>query len=415
MSDNYSALARRKDVVVTGLGLVTPAGIGVEATWQGLLAGRPTAAPDPVLAGMPVDFSCRVPEFDGRELLGHRLARRLDRGAQLTIVAVREALADAGLTTADWDPARVAVVLGVGSNSLQHYPEAFRRLDAGHPDRISPLMITRSVPGMVAGEVALAIGSHGPSMTISTACASGSSALAVARDLLRGGSCDIAVAGGGESTYGAIYAATFGQMRALSTRTHDPAGASRPFDRDRDGFVLAEGAGILVLERAEHAAARRARPRARLAGVGSSSDAYHFTAPHPQGRGAADAMDAALRDAGLSPSEIGHVNAHGTSTPLNDIAESRALRQVFGTPPPVTAPKGTLGHAIGGSGGIEAACCVLSLERQVVPPTANLDVQDPGIDLDIVTKTPRDLRLTSVMTNSFGFGGQNAVAVFLRP
>ncbi|MFJ8336640.1 beta-ketoacyl-[acyl-carrier-protein] synthase family protein [Streptomyces sp. NPDC094437] len=415
MSESCSTPVRRKDVVVTGLGLVTPAGIGTEATWRGLLTGRPTATADPVLAGMPVDFSCRVPEFDGRGPLGHRLARRLDRGAQLALVAVREALTDAALAPADWDPTRVAVILGVGSNSLENYPEAFRLLAEGRVGRVSPFMITRSVPGMVAGEVALEIGARGPSLAVSTACASGTSALGIARDLLRGGSCDIAIAGGAESTYGAIYAATFGQMRALSSRSHDPAGASRPFDRDRDGFVLAEGAGVLVLERAEHAVARRVALRARLAGFGSSSDAHHFTAPHPQGRGAADAMNTALRDAGLGPHEVGHVNAHGTSTPLNDLAESRALRRVFGTPPAVTALKGTLGHAIGGSGGIEAACSVLSLERQTIPPTANLDVQDPDIDLDVVTKNPRALRLSSVMTNSFGFGGQNAVAVFTRP
>ncbi|QNP68855.1 beta-ketoacyl-[acyl-carrier-protein] synthase family protein [Streptomyces roseirectus] len=403
-----------EEVVVTGLGLVAPSGIGVEAAWEGLVGGWPTAARDPLLAGMPVDFSCRVPGFDGDERLGRQLARRLDRGTQLALVAVREALADAGLEDLGRSSVRVAVVLGVGSNSLERYPEAFGRLADGRPERISPLMITRSVPSMVPAEIALRIGARGPNLAVSTACSSGASALGVARDMLRSGSCDIAVTGGAESTCGAIYTATFGQMRALSTRTHDPAGASRPFDRDRDGFVLAEGAGVLVLERAAHALARGVRPRARFAGFGSSCDAHHPTAPHPEGRGAVQAMREAIRDAGLAPGDIGHVNAHGTSTPLNDAVEFRALRQVFSCPPAVTAPKSVLGHALGGAGGIEAVCSVLSLEKQLVPPTVNLDCQDPEIDLDIVTKVPRLMRFDAVMSNSFGFGGQNAVTVFTR-
>ncbi|MFM9607116.1 beta-ketoacyl-[acyl-carrier-protein] synthase family protein [Streptomyces niveiscabiei] len=415
MTTTTRAPVHHEDTVVTGLGLVAASGIGVEAGWNGLLEGRPTATHDPLLAGMPVDFSCRVPGFDGADRLGHRLARRLDRGTQLALVAVHEALADAGLDHAFWEPARVAVVLGVGSNSLQHYPEAFGRLAAGQPQRISPLMITRSVPSMVPAEIALQIDARGPNLAVSTACSSGTAALGVARDLLRGGSCDIAVCGGAEATHQAIYSATFGQIRALSTRKHDPAGASRPFDRDRDGFVLAEGAGVLVLERAGHAAGRGARVRARLAGFGSSCDAYHSAAPHPDGRGAVQAIRGAIRDAGLVPEEIGHVNAHGTSTPLNDTVECRALREVFRHPPAVTAPKSVLGHALGAAGGIEAVCSVLTLERHAVPPTANLDCQDPDIDLDIVTKVPRRLRAEAVMSNSFGFGGQNAVAVFTRP
>jgi 3-oxoacyl-[acyl-carrier-protein] synthase II len=400
------------DIAVTGIGLVTPAGIGADATWQGLLDGRPTAATDPGLDGLAVDFSCRVPGFEPHLLLGRSLAGRLDRFAQLALVGARAAITDAGLDSGEWDPVRVGVVLGVGSNSLERYPQEFSRLNNGRAELMSPLAVVRSVPSMAPAEVSLDLGARGPSLSVATACASGTTALGIARDLLRGGACDIVITGGAESGALPAVVACFQQMRALSRRTHDPTGASRPFDRDRDGFVLGEGAGILVLERAAHAAARRARPRALLAGFGASTDAHALTAPHPDGRGAAEAMCAALRDAGLAPVDVGHVNAHGTSTSLNDAAEFRALRDVFGTPPVVTANKSVLGHALGGAGGIEAAVTVLTLQHGMVPPTANLDTLDPDIDLDVVHKVPRPVRLRAALSNSFGFGGQNAVALF---
>ncbi|MFF7690219.1 beta-ketoacyl-[acyl-carrier-protein] synthase family protein [Streptomyces syringium] len=400
------------DVLVTGLGLVTAAGIGTRATWNGLLRARPTAATDPLLEGLPVDFSCRVPAFDGRHLLGRRLDLRLDRACKFALVAAREATADAGLDPADWDPRRVAVVLGVGTCSFDTYEAEFAALAAGNPTRLSPLAILRSVPNMIPAEVALDLGARGPCLSVSTACASGTSALGVARDLLRAGRCDIAVTGGAESTCARVPAACFHQMQALSRRRDDPVTASRPFDSDRDGFVLGEGAGILVLERGAHARARGARARARFAGYGASCDAYHPAVPHPDGRGAADAIRMALDDAGLTPSDIGHVNAHGTSTRHNDLAESRALHRTLLDQLPVTSLKGTLGHAIGAAGGIEAACTVLSLEHQLIPPTANLHRLDTGIGLDVVHTAPRPTALTAAISNSFGFGGQNAVALF---
>ncbi|MGW2601615.1 beta-ketoacyl-[acyl-carrier-protein] synthase family protein [Streptomyces klenkii] len=399
------------DVAVTGLGLVTPAGTGVAATWEGLLAGRSLAARDPLLAGLPVDFSC-ASDFDAAGALGRRPAARLERFSAMALIAAREAVADAGLDTTAWDPLRVAVVIGASSASTEHYDEAFARMAAGRPDRVSPMAIMRSIPNMPAGEAGLDLGARGPNLAVSTACASGATAIGVARDLVRAGSCDIALAGGSESLRARSTAVGFHQMRALSTRGHDPEGASRPFDADRDGFVLGEGAGVLVLERPAHARARGARPRALLRGYGASCDAHHTVAPHPDGRGAADALHAALADAGLTPADVGHVNAHGTATKINDLAEYRALARVFGTPPPVTAPKSVLGHSAGGSGGIEAACAVLTLQHQLIPPTANLDNPDPGLPLDIVRKTPRRARLTTVVSNSFGFGGQNAVLVF---
>ncbi|MFF8373179.1 beta-ketoacyl-[acyl-carrier-protein] synthase family protein [Streptomyces lydicus] len=401
-----------REVAVTGLGLVTPAGVGVAATWHGLLSGESPAARDPALDGLPVDFCCRVPGFDAAERLGRRLSWRLDRCAAMALVAAREAVADAGLGTDRWDPLRVGVVLGVGTASMERYEEEFAKLADGRATEISPLAIPRSVPNMVAGEVGMDLRVRGPNLTVSTACASGATALGTARQLLLADACDVVVAGGSESLCSRIPAACFHQMGALSRRGDDPAGASRPFDVDRDGFVLAEGAGMLVLERAEHARGRGARVRSYLAGYGASCDAYHFTAPHPEGRGAAEALSAALGDAGLEPGDIGHVNAHGTSTVLNDRAEALALRQVFRRPPPVTAVKGALGHAAGGAGAIEAACTVLALQEQVVPPTANLRCLDPDIELDVVSKVPRPVRMAAAVSNAFGFGGQNAVLVF---
>ncbi|MFI9358061.1 beta-ketoacyl-[acyl-carrier-protein] synthase family protein [Streptomyces lydicus] len=401
-----------REVAVTGLGLVTPAGVGVAATWHGLLSGESPAARDPALDGLPVDFCCRVPGFDAAERLGRRLSWRLDRCAAMALVAAREAVADAGLGTDRWDPLRVGVVLGVGTASMERYEEEFAKLAGGRATEISPLAIPRSVPNMVAGEVGMDLRVRGPNLTVSTACASGATALGTARQLLLADACDVVVAGGSESLCSRIPAACFHQMGALSRRGDDPAGASRPFDADRDGFVLAEGAGMLVLERAEHARGRGARVRSYLAGYGASCDAYHFTAPHPEGRGAAEALSAALGDAGLEPGDIGHVNAHGTSTVLNDRAEALALRQVFRRPPPVTAVKGALGHAAGGAGAIEAACTVLALQEQVVPPTANLRCLDPDIELDVVSKVPRPVRMAAAVSNAFGFGGQNAVLVF---
>ncbi|MFJ6604854.1 beta-ketoacyl-[acyl-carrier-protein] synthase family protein [Streptomyces lydicus] len=403
---------RAREVAVTGLGLVTPAGVGVAATWHGLLSGESPAARDPALDGLPVDFCCRVPGFDAAERLGRRLSWRLDRCAAMALVAAREAVADAGLGTDHWDPLRVGVVLGVGTASMERYEEEFAKLTSGRATEISPLAIPRSVPNMVAGEVGMDLRVRGPNLTVSTACASGATALGTARQLLLAEACDVVVAGGSESLCSRIPAACFHQMGALSRRGDDPAGASRPFDADRDGFVLAEGAGMLVLEQAEHARARGARVRSYLAGYGASCDAYHFTAPHPEGRGAAEALSAALGDAGLEPGDIGHVNAHGTSTVLNDRAEALALRQVFRRPPPVTAVKGALGHAAGGAGAIEAACTVLTLQEQVVPPTANLRCLDPDIELDVVSKVPRPVRMAAAVSNAFGFGGQNAVLVF---
>ncbi|ATL32288.1 beta-ketoacyl-[acyl-carrier-protein] synthase family protein [Streptomyces formicae] len=401
------------EIAVTGLGLVTPAGHTTEANWAALCRGRSLAARDPELAGLPVDFSCQVTDFDAEKELGRASARRGDRFIQFALVAARRAVADAHLDRRTWEAERVGVVLGVGSNSLSTYVTEFGHLGAGRPERVSPLALPRSVPSMAAGEVAIDLGVRGPNFTTASACASGATAIGVARDLLRSGTCDIVLAGGSESARSRMTATCFTRMRALSRRRAEPDLASRPFDARRDGFVLGEGAGVLVLERAGAARARRAPVLALLRGYGAGADAHHPLAPHPQGDGAVRAIHAALADAGCGPRDVGLVNAHGTSTPLNDAAEARALVRVFGDEgPPVTASKGVVGHALGAAGAIQAAYTVLALRHGAVPPVANFEGQDGDDKLDVVAGRPRSTRGDAGISCSFGFGGQNAVLLF---
>ncbi|MFF7245854.1 beta-ketoacyl-[acyl-carrier-protein] synthase family protein [Embleya sp. NPDC008237] len=401
------------EVAVTGLGLVTAGGIGVEATWRTLCAGVSTARRDPILAGLPVDVCCAVPGFDGDAHLGRRLSRRMDRPAQMTVVAAREALADAALDRRTWDPTRVGVIIGSGGPSMESLTEAMAKLAADRATSISPAALPRSLPNTPGTEVALDLGAQGTNFAPAAGCASGATALGIARDLVRAGTLDIAFAGGTDTMCNRITAAAFAQLGALSTRSGDPDQACRPFDADRDGFVLGEGIGILVLERLEHARARRARIRALLSGYGSANDAYHVTAPHPDGRGARLATLAALADAGWSPGDVDHINAHGTGTVLNDAAEARFLAATFDRCPPVTAVKSILGHAGGAGGAIEAAVTVLTLEQGSIPPTANHHRTDPDMDLDVVAKAPRrPTRLHTAISTSVAFGGQNAVLAF---
>ncbi|MFI1184280.1 beta-ketoacyl-[acyl-carrier-protein] synthase family protein [Streptomyces sp. NPDC020799] len=404
-----------QDVVVTGLGLVTPAGIGVTATWERVLAGIPTAATVPDLAGRPVDFACRVPAFDPARQVGQRQAWRLDRYTQFAVTAAREALTDAGLDPGTWDGSRVSVVVGSsfgGTIATQIQHERFLK---DSDTAVSSQYVPMTLPNMAAAQVALDLKAQGPVIGLSTACASGASAIATARALLRAGRADVAVAGGSDAAVTPFISAAFSRMRALSTRCADPAGASRPFDADRDGFVLGEGAGLVVLESAAHARRRGATVRARLAGCGATADAHHLTAPHPQGRGATQAIRAALADARLAPHDIDHVNAHGTSTPQGDLAEARAIRTALRTDVPVTSAKGVLGHCLGAAGAIEAALSVLTLQYGVIPPTANLTSPDPAIDLHVVTGTALRRQVAAVLTQSFGFGGHNEVLVLTAP
>ena len=398
------------DIAVTGLGLVTPGGVGVAAGWEAVLAGRSTAAHDPALAGHEVTISCRVPDFDADALLGARRAVRLDRFTRLALVAAREAVAEEDL--AAWDAARVGVVIGTSAGGGETFERQHGVLLADGPTGVSPLVLPMHLPNMVAGQVAIEFGFHGPNLVVSTACASGATAIGVACDLLAARRCDVVLAGGVDALLNPLTMAGFARMGALSRRD-DPATASRPFDVDRDGFVAGEGAAVLVLRRAEDARADGRRVRARVVGYGATADAHHITNPDPEGRGVIAAAKAALADAGASPSDVGHVNAHGTSTQLNDLVEGRVLAGLLPSGPLVTSTKGVTGHMLGAAGAAEAAFTVLAVERGVVPPTANLVTLDPRLDLDVATAAvPREIDLA--LSNSFGFGGQNAVLAIAK-
>lgn len=402
------------EAAITGLGLVTPAGTGVEANWTRVWEGRPTASADPGLDGIPPHFSCRVPEFDGDALLGARRALHLDRVVQFALVAAGEALADAGLAAATWDAARVGVVLGTASGGAASLEAQHLTLVRDGFKRLSPYLMPMQLPNMLAGQVAMEYGATGPNLVVSTACASGATAIGVARDLLALDRCDIVVAGAAEAMITPLMVAGFARMGALSERTAEPEAASRPFDADRDGFVVGEGAGVLVLERPAHARARGARVRGRVVGYGASADAHHATAPRPDGQGAEAALRAALADAGAAPDDVTHVNAHGTSTRLNDRIEADMLARVLTGGPLVTSTKGVTGHLLGAAGAIEAAYTALALERGVVPPTANLTTQDPALDLALVS-APVPAPVGLALSSSFGFGGQNAVVALAAP
>lgn len=399
-------------VVVTGLGLVTAAGIGVQDTWHGVCAGVSTAKRDPNLAGLPVDISCTVPDFHPATHIGRRSNLVHDRFVQLAILAAREAVASAGLDPRSWDGARVGVVIGCGLGGVSTWERQHTVMREQGPTAVSALLIPMLVPNMVAGHLAMEFGATGPNFVTATACASGATAISSASELLRNGTCDIVIAGGSEAGVSPLIVTGFAQMKALSRRLDEPAAASRPFDVARDGFVIGEGSGILVLERESSAQARNAPVLARLAGHGASADAHHMTAPDPEGVGVRKALNSALADAGVSAGEVDHVNAHGTSTPLNDAAEAQVLRKVLGSNPAVTSTKGVLGHSLGATGAVEAALTVLAIRNATIPPTANLQNQDPAVDLDIVSGSPRSQQVEVAVSTSFGFGGQNSVLVF---
>ncbi|MFJ4963185.1 3-oxoacyl-[acyl-carrier-protein] synthase 2 [Streptomyces sp. ADI96-02] len=401
-------------LAVTGIGLVTPAGADEHSFWEGLCSGRSTARRCEELAGLPVDFACPVDGIDLDDAVGGRSVWRMARFVKLAVVAARQAVEDAGLDPALWDGRRVGVVLGVGVGGVSVLVDNAAKLAAGGPEAVSPLLVPMMIPNAAAGEVAIALRAGGPSLAPATACASGATAVAVARDLLLGGSCDVVVAGGAEAVLTPLVVTAFARMGALSTRTGDPAGASRPFAADRDGFVIGEGAAMLVLERTETVRERGGRTRALLTGAGSSTDAHHPTAPAPDGRGAQRAVQAALDQAGWAPGDIDHVNAHGTSTQLNDAMETTLISRLFPHRPPVTAPKGVIGHTLAAAGAIEAVATVLTLERSVIPPIANLDSPADAFAIDCVTKEARHTPVQRAVSHSFGFGGHNVALTFQR-
>ncbi len=383
---------RGRRVAVTGLGVVACCGIGPDAFWEGLLRPAPSG-------------ERRVEDFDPTAWFGPKEARRVDRFAQFSVAAADMARADAGDLSPDPDRAGVIFATGVGGlESLEEQIKVF--LDKG-ARRVSPFLIPMMMPNAGAATISMRAGWHGPCETIATACAAGTHALYAAARLVSSGRCDVAVGGGAEAAMTPVGIAAFTNMTALSS-----TGESRPFDVRRDGLVVAEGAAALVLEELDHARRRGARVYAEVIGAASNADAHHITAPAPGGSGAAACMELALSDAELQPSDIGHINAHGTSTPLNDLAEAQAIAKVFGSPgPPVTSIKGVTGHALGGAGAIEAVAAVLSIGRRLIPPTAGHEQPDPEIPLDIVHGAARPWEPAPVLSNSFGFGGHNGCLV----
>ncbi|MEV6260847.1 beta-ketoacyl-[acyl-carrier-protein] synthase family protein [Streptomyces sp. NPDC051784] len=401
---------------VTGIGLVTASGVGADAAWRGVCdtGGAPSVPHLPELEGLPCDFMYTVDGLDTKAVLGVAAQRLMDRFSQLAVVAAREAVADAGLDPAVWDSGRVAVVIGSAHGGLPFYDDQHTTLTERGARRVSPKLAPLTVVNGAASSVAMDLGVHGPSQAVSTACSSGTVAIGTAHQMLRTGACDIVVAGGAESVRSRLLIASACQMRAVSTRRDDPSAACRPFDTHRDGFVVGEGAGLLVMERPEHARARGATIRARVAGYGASSDAHSAVAPDPDGRGIERALRTALDDAGIDAAEIGHVNAHGTSTVANDLIEATMLRRVLGEHALVTSTKAMTGHTLGAAGGIETALTVLALQHQLVPPTVNLDAPDPAIPMEVVSKEARHAAFDCAVKTSLGFGGHNAALVLTR-
>jgi 3-oxoacyl-[acyl-carrier-protein] synthase II len=404
------------DVVVTGLGATSPLGGDVESSWNALLAGRSGVSriTDDWAAEFPSQLVARLVS-DPAEQIDRVRARRLDRSQQVAVVAAQEAWQDAGGADAGVDPLRIAVVVGTGIGGAQTLLGQDDVLEEKGPKRVSPFTIPMLMPNGPAAAVGLAVGAKGGVHAPVSACASGAEAIRWGLDLLRFDRADIVLVGGTEACIHPLPMAGFAAMRAMSTRNDEPERASRPFDKARDGFVLGEGAAALVLERADDAAARGARAYARLAGAGATADGYDLVAPHPEGEGAARAIAAALRDAGLSATDVGHVNAHATSTPVGDTAEAAAIRSSIGEHVLVTATKSQTGHLLGAAGALESIFTILALRDQVVPATANLDDPDDAAAvqaLDIVRHEPRKADLRAAVNDSFGFGGHNIALVF---
>ncbi|MDQ1459440.1 MAG: 3-oxoacyl-[acyl-carrier-protein] synthase [Actinomycetota bacterium] len=406
----------RVRVAITGLGVKTAAGTDLDTFWSTLIAGKSTAAGitryDP--SDLPVRFGCEVADFDPTQYLAAKDARRVDRVTQLGFAAAADALADTGEHRCD--PARSAVIVGTGVGGLITLEEQVGIYHDKGSSRVSPFLVPMMMANATAGTIAMQFGWKGPNFCVATACAASANAIGEAARLIRDESADIVMTGGSESCMTPTAISAFARMTALSGRNDDPEHASRPFDADRDGFVMGEGASALVLERWDRAVARGAHIYGEVVGYGRNADAYHITAPSPGGEGAAACMQLALDDAGLSPAAIGHVNAHGTSTPLNDAAEAEAIHKVFGeTLPAVTSTKGVTGHLIGAAGATEAIACLLAFASGEVPPTANLERIGDEIALDIISGAPRKIAPAPALSNSFGFGGHNATLVLAPP
>ncbi len=406
----------RVRVVVTGIGAISPLGHTADENWASLLAGHSGIGLITQFdsSAMPVHIAGEVKDFDPGQYMSFKEARRISRGSQLVIAAARMALADAGLPEPVPDGDRVGTVIGTGAGGLEIVDRELQVLRSKGFNRVSPFALTGFLPNMPAHHVSALAGARGPITTVVTACASGTQAVGDAVELIRHGRADMIVAGGVEGLIHETAIGSFARMNALSTRNDEPTRAIRPFDNDRDGTVISEGAGVMILERLDHALARNAHIYAEVMGCATSSDAFHITSPDPQGAGAVRAMKWALEDAGVTPEQIDYINAHGTATRMNDAMETEAVKQLFGEyayQVPISSSKSVLGHAMGATGALEAIFCIYALNHQIAPPTWNYETPDPACDLDYVPNAPRPTRIDIVLSNSFGMGGQNACLV----
>lgn len=406
----------KKRVVVTGMGVISPVGIGIDAFWDSLINGRSGLGPVTRFdaSNLPTRVAGEVKDFDPLQYLDKKEVRRMDRFTQFALCATQMAVADAGLILDELDRERLGVVLGTGIGGTQTFEEQHQVLLDRGPSRVSPFFVPMMIANLAAGQISMMLKALGPNYTVVSACASATNAIGEAFKLLQRGDADCVVTGGTEAAVTPMSMAGFCAMKAMSTNNENPQGASRPFDQDRDGFVLSEGAGILILETLEHAQRRGARIYGEIAGYGCTADAYHITAPAPDGSRAARAMELALKDGGIQPHEVDYINAHGTSTDLNDKLETMAIKRVFGEYAyqiPVSSTKSMTGHLLGAAGAVEAIACVLAINRGIIPPTINYETPDPDCDLDYVPNQARQAQVNVALSNSFGFGGHNATIV----
>jgi 3-oxoacyl-[acyl-carrier-protein] synthase II len=419
MADGAQAQSKQRRIVVTGVGVVTPLAVDVDDFWKRLIAGESGIHDLTTLdtTEYKVHFGGDIPDFTTDGYVARKDAKRLDRFTQFAVHAGGQAIADAGLNFDSIDRTKCGVILGSGIGGLMEIENQIERMLTKGPDRVSPFTVPKMMVNAAGGNISITYGLKGPNYAVATACASATNAMGDALRSIRLGETDLVITGGSEAAITRMGLAAFQNMKALSTRNDDPASASRPFDADRDGFVLGEGAGVLIFEELEHAKARGAKIYAEVLGYGTTSDAGHITAPDPEGTGAGAAMQAAIDDAGVNPSEVDYVNAHGTSTPLGDKAETQAIKGVFGDDAKrlaISSTKGALGHSLGASGGIEAVILSKSIQGSVIAPTINYHTPDPACDLDYTPNEAKDLEVKIAMSNSFGFGGHNACVVFGR-
>jgi 3-oxoacyl-[acyl-carrier-protein] synthase II len=417
VSENGASLNGRRRVVITGLGAVTPLGLDVESTWSSLLAGDSGAAEITRFdhSDYPVHFACEVKDFDATEWIDRKAARRMDRFTHLILAAARQAVGDAGLEI-EKESDRIGAAIATGIGGLQSFQDCYDQLLERGPDRVNPFSIPAIIPNLGAGWVSIELGTRGPLLSECTACAASNMAIGDGTDEIRLGRADVMLCGGTEAAVSQVGIAGFGAMRALSRRNDDPARASRPFDAERDGFVMGEAGALLVLEELEHAKARGAKIYAEVVGYGLSADAKHITEPDPTGP--VNAFNMALADAGVGADEIDYINAHATSTPVGDASETQMLKYALGEEnaykTPVSGTKGATGHCLGAAGAIEATFTILAIRDGKLPPTINYEVEDPTCDLDYVPNEARDADVKVAVSNSFGFGGHNACVVFRR-